>query len=239
MAVKDMTVSTEGKYLSLSNPDMMEIITENIGGGEMSALDLPRIKIPSGGGTHWSIPSAEGDKSVPSFNGIIAYWTTMRAYWEKSFDETGGGAPPECSSQDGVYGIGSPGGECMICPLNKFGSDNKQKGKACREVRANFVLLEDAQIPMVYMAPTMSIKPEKDYFMQLAASGIVYSEAETKFSLEQDKSGTGIKYSKGVPTLSRRLTTEEIISVKGWKNILKNAAKTVTVNSEDAYGGEE
>jgi len=237
MPTKELQV-TQTNYMALSSTDTMIAIRENIGEGGMTALDLPRIRIPAGGGTQWLIPSAEGDKSAPSFSGIIAYWTTMRAYWETDFAESGGGVPPSCSSQDGSTGVGLPGGDCLTCPLNAFGSDSKQRGKACREVRANFVLLEDSFIPMVFMAPVMSIRPEKDYMMRLASSGLSYSQVETKFALEQDKSSTGIKYSKAIPTMSRRLTPDETASVSKWKAILKGAAATYAISEDDMLSGE-
>ena len=38
-----------------------EVIKENLGGREMSAFDLDRIKFPSGGNITWEIPTLEDD----------------------------------------------------------------------------------------------------------------------------------------------------------------------------------
>jgi len=231
LTTKEMA-TVETNYVTLYDPEFMEAIKENLGDGGMSPLELPRIRVPSGGGEFWTISSIDGDKSVKSFKAVIAYWTTMRAYWEKPFDETGGGSPPQCSSQDGIVGLGNPGGSCASCPLNQFGS-GKQNSKSCREVRANFLLMEGSKIPVVYMAPTMSVKPEKQYLMQLAAAGKVYSTVETVFTLETDKSATGIKYSKGITSLSRSLSDEEIHGVNQWKAVLKKAAQSISVSEQD------
>ena len=107
--------------------DLQEIIADNLGGEQITPFDLDRVTVPAGGALSWEVPTLDGEESVKEIEGIVIYWRTARAYWEQGLDESGGGSPPDCSSDDGQIGIGTiaatvQGGQCSACPMNQFGS---------------------------------------------------------------------------------------------------------------------
>lgn len=72
-----------------------------------------------------------------TLKGVIVYNHQAGAYWPEG-SEYDDNVPPLCSSVDGKLGIGTPGGSCALCELNKFGTDGK--GKACKNMRHLYIL---------------------------------------------------------------------------------------------------
>lgn len=189
---------------------LAEIMRENIGAGGITPFDLDRVKVPSGAGSAWEIPTLTGDTDVAkSFDGIIVAWREPRAYWKLSIDDGGGGAPPDCSSEDGVLGVGDPGGACKSCPYAQFGSGKDDRGQACKQMRLLFVVRENSLLPIALFAPPTSIKNIRKYFMRLASENRRYSSVVTNFSLSKDTSGGGVEYSKVEVKVVRMLEPEE------------------------------
>ena len=194
-----------------------EIVKENLGGQAPGTFDLPRIRIPSGGGIAWTVPTLEGPDAMKELRGVIIKWQTMRAYWATAFEDSGAGTPPDCNSADGEWGKGNPGGNCATCPLNEFGS-GKDNSKACKEVRMLFVLRFGDILPVAIPLAPMSIKPCKDYFMGLASEKRVpFYGVETVLTLEQAQNKGNIKYSKAKFGYGRALTSEEVAYVKQFR----------------------
>lgn len=192
-----------------------QVIKDNLGTQMLRVFDLQFITVPTGGNIMWQIDTAEGVESTPTVEGVIVAWIQPRSYWKVSFDESGGGSPPDCQSQDGFRGIGTPGGDCLRCPLSQFGSAPKGEGQACRQSRLLFLMRPDSFIPCVIKAPATSIRPMQEYFVGgkgkqgLAPRGIAYHHVVTSFALEPDKNSMGIKYAKIKPTMKARLSAEE------------------------------
>ena len=65
-----------------------------------------------------------------SFKGTIVDISRANAYWAESFDESGGGEAPTCSSLDGINpemdSEEVQASSCFGCERNKFGSDGKR-----------------------------------------------------------------------------------------------------------------
>ena len=191
-----------------------EIIQANLGSGQLSVFDLERIRIPTGGGTSWTIASLDGDHEARDFEGIILHWREPRAYWRSSFDATGGGTPPDCSSDDGIRGIGTPGGACETCHLARFGSDDNGRGQACKQMRMLFVLLPGNFLPAVMLLPPTSLAACRKFFLRLTSLEIPYYGVLTKFSLEKTKNKQGIAYAEVRFGVARKLQPEETANVK-------------------------
>ncbi len=191
-----------------------QLVQENVGGGSVGEFDLDRIKVPAGGGLSFRIPTLEGVSEGRTVEGVIVAWKEGRAYWETAFEDSGGGTPPDCSSPDGIYGQGEPGGACAQCPLAQYGSADKGKGQACKQSRWLFMLRETDLIPIVVAAPPTSIKPVQSYFLRLANNGLPYYGVITKLALSQARSSTGIEYSKIEPSFVRRLSDDETAKIK-------------------------
>ena len=123
----------------------MDIFQHNLRGQKITERDLRRVKVPPQGITIWSIPTTEGDIHTEEITGILVEYTTPRAYWDRPMDPNTL-TPPNCSSHNGVMGVGDPGGACHLCPFSKYGSDPREdsNGQACKEKRMLFLLRPDS-----------------------------------------------------------------------------------------------
>ena len=217
--------------LEMDTQDLQEIISENLGGESLSPSDLDRVKIPSGGGTTWTIPDIDGERDEREIEGVVVFWKNVRAYWETEYD--GSNNPPDCYSDDGDVGIGNPGGRCSQCPLSQWGSDSKGgKGQECKQMRLMFVLQETSLLPLVIVLPPTSLANSKKYFLRLASAGVPYWGVTTKFTLEKDKSEGGIMYSKATLSAGAKLSPEARAKVKTYADSLRPALQNV---SSDEY----
>ncbi|MGI9297785.1 MAG: hypothetical protein ACR2QC_07795 [Gammaproteobacteria bacterium] len=202
--------------------EVAALLKENLGGTQIDRFALDRIKIPAGGGTIWSVPSLEGDQGAKSIEGVVIDWFEPRAYWATSFDESGGGTPPDCASEDGLTGRGQPGGDCAKCPLSQFGSAPGKKngefsrGQACRQARVLFLLRPSLLLPQVVICPPTSLGAVRQFFLRLASNMVPISRALCSFKLEEDRNADGIKYSKMLPSMVRQLGDEEAAKVESY-----------------------
>lgn len=223
---------------SAGNADLTNVMHDNLGEGGVTAFDLDRVKVPSGGGKAWEIPSLTDDVEIArTFDGIIVHWREPRAYWEKALDDSGGGTPPDCNSQDGKLGIGNPGGNCQTCQYAQFGTAMKggvaTPGQACKQMRLMFVLREDGLLPLALFAPPTSLKGMRKYFLRLASQGKRFSDVVTRFSLAQTDNQGGIEYSYIEPTLVRVLSPEECGVVRAYGQGMATAFDAVQITADD------
>lgn len=205
----------------------------------VSPFDLTRIKMPTGGTLHWSVPTPTGEEPMKTFDGIILDWRETRVFWEGTIDRTGGGQPPDCSADDGVhgsgrYGVGSdenPTGLCVSCPMSQWGSKDGGRGQACRSVRQVAVLRPGELLPTLLMLSPASLRPFKRYVYALASRSVTPFQVITSFGLIQAQSGGGIKYAQVAPTLASIIPPEEQKWVDYYRDKMlpafKNAAKAV------------
>lgn len=217
---------------------LREIIQENIGADALSEFDLDRVKVPAGGGVTWEVPSLEGTENVKELTGVVVHWKQPRAYWSVGFDESGGGTPPDCASDDGFWGIGDPGGECDKCPLAQFGSDSKGRGQACKQMRLLFMVRPTDLLPLVVACPPTSIRPVKRYFLRLASQAIPFYGVVTKVTLERTKNQDGIQYAQVVPQMVQRLDDGDMAKMKAYAESLRPAMERVTITHDDFAVGD-
>lgn len=207
-------------YLALKaeSGKVTEIIKANLQGQTLTPFDLDRVTVPTGGGTTFEVPTLDGSEPTKTMQGILVHFTTPRAYWAHGLDESNGASPPDCSSSDGLVGVGRYNGQqCEYCPMNQWGSGHNERGKACKEKRMLFMLQPNSYIPLVIQVPTMSIGPLKQYMMRLASRGLGYWSVVTELTLEvAQQSGGGLKYSRIVPRVAKdgMLTEQESERVK-------------------------
>jgi hypothetical protein len=117
-----MNMATASKELAVIEPasyaimqadpaELQEALAVNAGGQKINPFDLDVVKIPAGGMTVWTVPDIEqGEVVKQALEGIIILQRSIRSWWAGSIEDTGGGSPPDCSSQDGLWGVGSPAG---------------------------------------------------------------------------------------------------------------------------------
>jgi len=134
-------------------------------------LNFQRIKIPGSGALQFELPGddPENPDYTKSIEGVILYNHAAFSYWaEDSQDDED--AVPLCSSVDGKLGIGEPGGDCYTCALNKFGSSENGKGKACKNTRILYLLRDGEYMPIQIALPPTSLKPFNDFYNVAFAS---------------------------------------------------------------------
>lgn len=171
-----------------------------------------RIKIPAGGGTVFEVPGDEDDNDVvKDLHCVILFHHPMYAFYEGKYQ--GGNELPQCSSFDGVHGIGKPGGLCASCPYNNFGTAAEGSGKACRNKRSLYLIREGEMFPQVLTLPTGSLKEFSKYLKRQMSKGRKLAGVVTKISLKKATSSTGITYSQAVFAFDRVLTAEEVAAL--------------------------
>lgn len=208
---KELAVVTANDYaiLKMDRDALPTVLRDNCGAGGIDQFDLDRISMPAGGGTQWSVPTLDGsDEDVDHLEGVVVLFQDGRAMWRESFDEAGGGSPPDCSSGDGVTGIGDPGGPCVPCPLSQYGS-GKDNSQQCKSMRLLYLIRPGAILPLVVALPPTSLKPARKYFMRLTSLGVPYHSVITRIGLAKDKNAKGISYSKASFAMSERIAATE------------------------------
>lgn len=174
--------------------DLGGIIQDNLGGEQFDILSLNKIKVPTGGSKTWTIQTSKGEVDTQMISGVLVYNKVIRVYYEKEFGD-GAALPPNCISNDGMVGIGVPGGSCLSCPYSKFGSSRDGKKTACPTRRLMFFILEDSMLPSVLSVPPSGLKDAKKYLLNLSSEGKRANSVVTQLTLKRLKSGGGIDYS--------------------------------------------
>ncbi|HUU70701.1 MAG TPA: hypothetical protein VM186_14325 [Planctomycetota bacterium] len=211
MGKKNELVKVEpGTLPILQGESVAAALQANLGGLELTANDLERIKVPSSGSTMWTYETLEGECSEKQIVGVIIYHKLVRLYWAKKIDEGGSGQPPDCHCDNGInpVGVGSPGGKCIVCPHAQFGSAAKGGGQACQQRWALFMALPWSRIPVLLSAPPTSLAPIKRYMLRLSSNGVPYWSVLTTLALDVKQNAAGIKYASIVPSMVERIEGE-------------------------------
>lgn len=216
------------------------ILSANVGAEGINEFDMDRVGVPSGGGLAWSVPDLNGEpEAVPEIVGVILFHGDRRAYWSVSYDDSGGGSPPDCSSIDGRSGIGYIRGEtktetssptvrnCKTCPMSQWGSETQKPGKppsngqACCQRKVAFLLRENDVLPLIVdLAPT-SIKTFNQFMLRLTSRGIPCYGAVVGLKLRMEQSSGGIKYSVVSPRLLASLSEADRTKMGGIASAMK------------------
>lgn len=227
----------EGPKFEILKQDLSqvrEIFETNVSMDSIDEFDLDRICIPGGGGTHWMIPDLEGEpEAMKELEGVVILHGDRRAFWNESFDESGGGSPPDCHSFDGRMGMGwrrgMPEGQqseqnCKTCPLSQWGSgsdDPDDNTQACSNRKLLFLLRVGDLVPLcVDLAPT-SVKPFNRFMLRLAGRIVPCHGAVLGLKLIQEESRTGIKYSVVSPRLVARLGPDDTAGMKAMADAMR------------------
>lgn len=121
-------------------------------------LSFQRAKIPGGGVLQFEMPGddPENPDYEPTLEGVILFNHAANSYWPAG-SEYDDNTPPQCQSVDGKMGYGDPGGICETCVNNRFGSDPKGNGKACKNMRVLYLLRNGEMMPIQLSLPPTSI----------------------------------------------------------------------------------
>ena len=238
MTTMAKTDATAYKLAQVDAPALIKIVEENFGPGALRFSDLERIKVPTGGAQTWETIDTRTGESVPakSIEGIILAWQPQRAYWPTRY--SGGSEPPACSSNDAITGVGIPGGDCLKCPLAKYGTavDDKGQpgaGQACTETRSVLIARPGNLLPTALAIPPTSLANFRKYLVALSDRGISYRQAVTSFSLKAEENSTGIKVSTIVPRFVSLLNDTMTTRATALGAVMKNLLLQPTVRDDD------
>jgi hypothetical protein len=201
-----------------------DVMAENLGPGGLDPTKLDRVKIPAGGGTAWEIPTLDGKGDVvKDLTVIIVAKRDVRSYYATKY--SGGNEPPDCYSVNCIHGVGDPGGMCETCPFSQFGTAKDENGEftdgqACSQRLMLLCIAPDSLIPFVVSVPPSSLKTMQPYFIRLAGQRLPYWAVVTTLTLNKDKSGSGITFSKVVPEYARTLTKDEVVALRSYRENL-------------------
>lgn len=129
-------------------------------------------------------PSGNPDEPdmIKEFSAVILYHHPMYVFYSSKFN--GSNNPPDCLSIDGITGAGVPGGKCINCPKNKFGS-GENGSKACKNKHQMYLLREGEIFPVILSLLTSSNKEFSRYIKRLLSKGKKSDSVVTKFSLKK------------------------------------------------------
>jgi hypothetical protein len=245
---------------------IVDLIEENLGGEALRATELPRYKVPSGGGKVWT---SSDDEAAPAqtVQGVVVFIGTPRAYFDKSLEDRQKAGDdnkrPNCSSPDGKYGIGefgafvedeatrervpnptpnpkNPTGECATCPLNQFGTSEKGAGKACKEREAWWILEKDAIVPAQVQVPASSKKGARQYKVGLTLKQKpVVGGVVTEFGLKKATNKAGTDYSEVTFAAVETLPKEAVAKFKAYGAQMKQLLVDTAYADAQADGDHE
>lgn len=233
---KALVPMAEYTALTIRGDELRQVLADNLGPRGIRPLDLDRVRVPAGGGLTWLVPSLSGDEEAKAIEGIVIYWKEPRAYWQTGLDQGGGGTPPDCSSDDGIIGVGTPGGYCASCPSAEWGSSPKgARGQACKQMRFIFLIRPDDMLPLLLVAPPTSIKAISKYFLRLVGKGYPHYGVVSRFTLERAQNATGIAYSRITASLMPNGILDEPTraAVKAYADAIIPALRFVSVAPDD------
>lgn len=168
---------------------------QSIADGEINAY-VPRparAKILGQGANVFQLDLTE--ETLNQFIGVALSSVITRGYWVQENNI------PLCTSvggQEGVPGENSPvpGGDCVTCPYNQWGSDEKGgRGKACKEMRRLLIASPRWAAPIMLILPPTSTKAWDMYASGLAYERQAYFAVQTSFSLNREENPDGQPYS--------------------------------------------
>lgn len=190
-------------------------------------LTFPRVKIPGGGNLQFEIPSddPENPDYTKYIEGVILYNHDTCAYWPEG-SEYDDNVTPLCSSVDGKKGYGAPGGICATCALNQYGSVEKGKGKACKNMRNLYILRSGEYMPMLLSLPPTSLRPYSDFVSAtFAARRRPIFAGVVQIGLKRVDNGSNT-YSVATFRLVQRFEGEKLLQIKqyadGFREQIKN-----------------
>jgi hypothetical protein len=190
---------------------------ENNQGTSFDVGDLIRVKVPSAGGTIWTIEGPEGKEQTESLDGIVCFKAPHGIIWRS--DDISPGEKPVVVSNDLVTAKlnvpreevpedlmdsldsaeikGQPGVyDWAKLPQTQWGTGKKGHGKYAKEQVLMFILRPNELLPLFLAVPSGSIKNIKKFFLHCK---LPYYRMLVSLKLKEAVSKGGIKYSQIIP----------------------------------------
>ncbi len=195
--------TTEKAYSALSEQSQIALATlDKISSSNFSVSELPRLKIPLTGETAFTIETSGTKKKVQYMEGVVVAQNNIRTLWNENELHL-----PICFSNDSIFGIGMPGGNCSSCSLAQSSpNDNDSK---CRQRKIVLILRREDILPIALVARSKLAKALSEYFLQLASNRVRPCFAVSSFSIKQEKDRMGITFPKINVQIERLLSEKE------------------------------
>lgn len=228
---KGLVVATFDLPVFNATPEEVAMVMQENMEGLRPTFD--RIKIPSGGGIAFEVMDENGNASPASeITGVMIDHYPVNAYWAEKY--SGANNAPDCSALDGKFGVGNPGGSCLTCPMNQWGSDPEGgKGKACKNIHRIYLLREGEAFPIMIALPPSSLGNLTQYITRLSSKFKHFSSVVTRVKLQKATNATGIVYSEAVFSKAADLTPQEFVTLKKYADSLKPAMRAVVIEGDD------
>lgn len=220
------------------------IIQTNIGTADIGEFDLPRAVNPSGSGSKWEIPGL-GDEAetIGAVEGIIVFHGEDRAFWQQSYDESGGGGAPDCRGKkdtNGVWtGTGEPGGLCVKCPYSDFTKDDAGKAvpPRCPVVRQVFLLRPGQMMPTMFTARGGNVGQVNTYLMKLTFQGkLPAHHCISQIKMESTKYKSGRDWKKWNLSFVAELPDEAKAQMDQFHEMLRPMLEKVEATQAEVQG---
>jgi len=179
------------------------------------------IKLPIVRLTNDGFEMSEGAEPIHEFTGVIVFTKQSNVYYKKKY-KPGVVEMPDCVSANGREpdsSVESPVSKaCKGCPMNEYGSARDGEGKACKNTRPTFILVDNPESDMLSVMPkVLRISPTslglaRNFFTNIAADFGSYFAVRTKFScFKKDEGQIYFNVKMGV---NGRLKPQEKANVK-------------------------
>lgn len=162
-------------------------VKENL--ASLEVIQIPRMKVSAAG-----VQVVDGDEPIDSIQGILIHARKANTYYAKAFNKNDAKQPPDCYSLDGIRpeadakNIQHP--TCKGCPKAEFGTNAMQTGKACRNLKPLYLLLDDQSLmPFQLSVTPTSLKAANDYLIGLTARGLSYRKVRTQITAAPKEAG--------------------------------------------------
>jgi hypothetical protein len=206
----------------------------------IESFKLPRAKMTASG-----IELVEGFEPSLVLEGVIVHTKKTNVYYKDAFNPNDV-TPPTCFSNDGVRpdkSIEKPvNSTCNGCPMAEFGTNSMKSGKACRNLKPVYMLLNTDEgislMPRQLTITPASLKAANAFLTDLTAAGISYRKVQTRVTLFKETPKD--TYFKMKFSIAKKLTPQEIADVEflrdKWRPIMD--AQIVDQREFDTGGGQ-
>jgi len=229
------------------DPDLLEELQDELADlDNESGIACRLIKIPAGGGLAYEVQGEDDDdvNYEKEITGVIVFTHRMNGFWPGSYGsgESGEDKIPACSSMDGKTGLWRDTGEirqCENCPLNQFGSadDGKGgqgKGKACKNMRRLYMMLDgDPNFYLLTVPPTSIKEVNRQLVKIMGSKGIPYTGLIVSLKLEKAVNGNGVAYSKVLLEKKGLLSPAVSAQAKEMRRQIKEQYQNLAITLDD------
>ena len=226
------------------DPDLLDELQDEMGDLDPeNGISCLQIKIPSGGGTAYSVLDDDGEEEpMKQIDAVVIFTHRANGYWPGAYgsgDDTN--KLPACSSMDGKTAIWTETGEvrnCEGCPYNEYGSGTDQtgaasRGKACKNMRRLYLMMSgDPNLYLLTVPPT-SIRDVNKQLAKIIAGGTPYTNLTVRLTLEKAKNANGVAYSKVVIKRSGTLPPAVAAQATALRRQIKEQYKSVALTLDD------